>query len=312
MHAIAKTHESSPGTIQAEAISSVPQLKTKPANYGDYLYWNKRYNSAREKLGAADDAFDWYCNLDSVWPLIETYYDDPSFVQAIDQCLVIGCGSSHLPKQLRDKGMANVLCIDHSTTIVSFQNARYANVSGLQFFAMDVRNMDCLPDGSFDLVIDKACLDAIFCSFYTYNDVLSANSEICRVLKPQGRFFCLSHGSPGCRLLHFQHPRLRWSVEHSVIPSMTGIHIYVCTKPSVDNQHGIVTNNASKGGAVEIGEVEDYPEDPKWDRQKLEVSFLHYKDKWTPGHVRLSSIRDEERFVAAMRGSNLLHNSPET
>lgn len=300
-----------PSTKQAETTSSVPSwLKTKPDNCSDSLYWNKRYNSAREKLGASNDAFDWYCKLDSVWPLIETYYNEPNFAHAIDQCLVLGCGSSQLPEQLREKGMANVLCIDHSTTVISFQNARYANLSGLQFFAMDVRKMDRFPDGSFDLVIDKACLDAIFCSFCSYNDVLTANSEIYRVLKPQGRFFCLSHGSPGCRLLHFQHPCLRWNVEHSIIPSMTGIHLYVCTKTSDDNRHDRVSTNPSDGGLVEIGTVEDSPEDTEWERRKVETSCLHYKDKWTPGHVRLSRIRDEARFLASMHDSDLPRSKP--
>lgn len=260
-----------------------PRLDT----YSESYYWEQRYNEEREQQGASA-SFEWYCDLAELWPLLESHCGGGDFARHIAQCLVVGCGSSTLPFELHARGITNILSIDRSPAVVSFQSARHATAAGLEFAAMDARKLDRLPDDSFDLVLDKACLDAIFCSFQTYNDVLAATTEICRVLRPAGRFVCVSHGSPGARLPHLGHPSLRWTVEHSLVPTRVGVHVYVCTKIPGEPSTGAST----KGAAVEIGAVEEEV-DPEWERRKLEPSGVHFKDRWTPGHVRLARVRDQ-------------------
>ena len=58
---------------------------------------------------------------------------------------------------------------------------------------MDVRNLQ-FKDGTFDVVIDKACLDAVICGDGKQN-VDNMLSEIHRVLTPTGVYICLSHGT---------------------------------------------------------------------------------------------------------------------
>ena len=40
--------------------------------YGEAFYWDKRYNDERAKHGK-DHCFEWYCDLDDLWPILETY-----------------------------------------------------------------------------------------------------------------------------------------------------------------------------------------------------------------------------------------------
>ena len=59
---------------------------------------------------------------------------------------------------------------------------------------MDVRNMT-FDKNTFDMVIDKACLDAVICSDGNKANAQGMISEIYRVLKPNGYYICLSHGT---------------------------------------------------------------------------------------------------------------------
>lgn len=58
---------------------------------------------------------------------------------------------------------------------------------------------DEFPDASYDVVIDKATLDAIMCGEGSTDKVVAALSEVQRVLKPGGTFISVTHGSPDQR-----------------------------------------------------------------------------------------------------------------
>jgi ubiquinone/menaquinone biosynthesis C-methylase UbiE len=59
---------------------------------------------------------------------------------------------------------------------------------------MDVRCM-AFDDESFDVVVDKGCLDAILCSEGSHPSMLAMFREINRVLKRDGVYICVSHGT---------------------------------------------------------------------------------------------------------------------
>ena len=63
---------------------------------------------------------------------------------------------------------------------------------------MDVRNMQ-FPDSSFDIVIDKALLDAMVCGDGAPLNVQQMLSEIHRVLTPTGTYICITHGQESQR-----------------------------------------------------------------------------------------------------------------
>lgn len=63
----------------------------------------------------------------------------------------------------------------------------------IEFIQMDVTKMT-FEDNSFDIVLDKACLDAILCndSDEILDSVTKMMNEIKRVLKPKGKYICVS------------------------------------------------------------------------------------------------------------------------
>lgn len=77
--------------------------------------------------------------------------------------LIVGCGFSRLTEELADEGFNNITSVDISYNAINLNKEEYKETyPNLQFKQMDVRNMS-FNDASFDVVIDKALLDAISC-----------------------------------------------------------------------------------------------------------------------------------------------------
>ena len=122
------------------------------------------------------------------------------------QTLVLGCGNSQLSMHLRDAGYGHITSVDISEVCVSQARAKYGadGSQQLSFEVADVRDMRALfSDASFDLVVDKATLDAVFIATGTdagassyqqeFDSVDRLLFEVRRVLAPGGVFISLSH-----------------------------------------------------------------------------------------------------------------------
>jgi ubiquinone/menaquinone biosynthesis C-methylase UbiE len=59
---------------------------------------------------------------------------------------------------------------------------------------MDALHMSAIPDGCFDLIIDKGLLDAQLCSDNNIDDVTALVKEMYRVLTPGERGLCMLCG----------------------------------------------------------------------------------------------------------------------
>lgn len=82
---------------------------------------------------------------------------------------------------------------------------------------MDARDMSQFKTGSFNVVIDKAMLDAIITGDKeTCAQVLS---EVHRVLKPTGKFISISHGSLDQRKKHLKkYGTFNWNIlRHQIL-----------------------------------------------------------------------------------------------
>ena len=107
---------------------------------------------------------------------------------------------------------------------------------------MDVRAME-MPDGCFDLIIDKGLFDAQLCGEDNPTSITTMVAEISRVLKAGGAYVVVSHGKPASRLGYLQKPQLQWDVQVIEIPknSMDGVnegaspcyYMYTCRKSSL-------------------------------------------------------------------------------
>ena len=175
-----------------------------PKNIEDY---NKKefWDEAFEKYKSV---FDWYGGYNDFKTYFATYINKKSRI------LLVGCGNSNLGERLLsllfhftcryDNGYYNLVCIDYSETVIHTMTQRRGGRSTLQYMVMDATKMS-FEDASFDVVIDKACLYAIYAedNENCRRDATAYLNENIRVLKPDGVLFTISMSQDFiCTLLH--------------------------------------------------------------------------------------------------------------
>jgi ubiquinone/menaquinone biosynthesis C-methylase UbiE len=167
----------------------------------------------------------------------------PHFAKDTDfEILIPGCGNSELGAHLYDEGFVNITNIDISAVVINFMTERYSDREEMEFTKMDATNMEFLPNDCFNLIVDKAVLDAQLCGEDNFNNVSMMINEMYRVLKPGGVYVCVSYGVPATRMGYLKTPNLDWTVTNSKLakPRVEGFddmgadtshYIYSCVKP---------------------------------------------------------------------------------
>ena len=170
-------------------------------DYGNVNYWDERYSSQEHK------DFDWYQDASVLKTLLAPHLKKkPDF-----EILIPGCGNSTLGSQLYDDGYVNITSIDISSVVIAQMHDKYIDKSEMEYQKMDARSMQ-IPDNCFDLIIDKALLDAQLCSIDNASSVSALLNEMYRVLKPGGCYFVVSHAEPSRRLNYLTRGGFRWTV----------------------------------------------------------------------------------------------------
>jgi SAM-dependent methyltransferase len=182
--------------------------------YADVEWWDKTYKELNGRH------FEWgdmsYDDLKSHrWcPQNESYFDewrkgtlksakldDESLAGLAKRpggdLLVLGGGTSHLSREMKLDGWGSILDIDFSPIVVEL-NKELPILDGLQYATIDARTMRPLsfPDSprKFDVCIDKGLIDALWCSGTKEGEenIALVAQSVASVLKPHGRFVCLS------------------------------------------------------------------------------------------------------------------------
>ena len=204
-------------------------MKSHHTHYGEPLYWDQRYEfQDKRQMTAGVKLFDWYAPYDKIYPVLESVIDTTQR----HKTLLIGVGKSNMVEHMISKGFNDIVCIDVSSYIISKMKTKYAKFNGIEFLCMDVRNMSYFRDNSFTLVIDKGCMDAVFCCTNYMEESTQMFQEVLRVLKPQGQFLSVSHASPASRVPYLR--TVRWAVETCGIPEGECLNLFFVTK--TDNQ----------------------------------------------------------------------------
>ena len=86
----------------------------------------------------------------------------------------------------------------------------------LDFREMDVTELT-FPKATFDVVIDKGCLDSILCNENGFEIAEKMCKQVCKVLKQQGIFIVLTCGNPQNRIQIFDQWEYGWDIEHKVL-----------------------------------------------------------------------------------------------
>ena len=155
-------------------------------------FWAKHYRES----GAAP--FDWYQNYST---LRSHLLDIMETVKRSAEICFTGCGTSTLPAHLYDEGFKNITCID-KCEYVTFEMARRNHTlrPSMEYLHLDATAMARIPDKAFEVVIDKALLDALLCGPACFDQSRAYLSEVRRVLRDDGIFICISHGIPATRV----------------------------------------------------------------------------------------------------------------
>ena len=184
-------------TIMANAGKCNGTRSVKSASqYKERDYWENRFKT--------EEGYEWLCKYKDIKDYI------CRDVNVHDRILILGCGNSRFSADLHNSGFKYVTSVDFSSVVIDAMRKKYvASHPSLQWIVADVRDMKEIEDDTFDVVIDKACLDALVCdegdpwspNEQTKKDVEATVCSVVRVLKRQGNATFISIG--------FQQPHFR-------------------------------------------------------------------------------------------------------
>ena len=149
--------------------------------FGSKSYWDSFFQKRQ-------NAFEWYGEYHDLCGLLHKY------CKAKEHVLMAGCGNSQLSENLYDVGYRSIVNVDISDVVVNQMEARNKiKRQSMQFLKMDLLDLK-FEDESFQVVLDKGTLDAIFTSEEEkiIENVNKIFAEISRVLKVGGRYICIT------------------------------------------------------------------------------------------------------------------------
>ncbi|WKX91527.1 hypothetical protein Q1695_009953 [Nippostrongylus brasiliensis] len=170
--------------------------------YADLSYWDGRFAEEKE--------FEWLADFESFKHLVLPMLTPDSRI------LHIGCGTSQMSMQLYEMGFTKITNVDFSQVLVDAGRAAHPE---MEWVCDDIRSLSKIPSCSFDVVLEKATLEALLVkekstwspsdsALKTVDDVFKS---IARVLSASGVFISISFTQP-----HFRVPALLrlpgWSI----------------------------------------------------------------------------------------------------
>nr|XP_057923052.1 EEF1A lysine methyltransferase 4 isoform X2 [Doryrhamphus excisus] len=198
-------------------------LSENNLQYKDVDYWDERYK--------VETCYEWLGGFSKFQHLLEKR------IKKNDSILVLGCGNSGMSGEMYDAGYRSITNVDYSSVCISTMSARYAYCLGMRWQQMDVRQLDFL-DASFDIVLEKATLDALMVeektpwevSPETARFIHKALTEISRCLKPGGLFISVTFAQPFFRKRLYARSEYNWSIQHDSYGDGFEYFVYVMTK----------------------------------------------------------------------------------
>uniref|UniRef100_A0A1I7U4X4 Methyltransf_11 domain-containing protein n=2 Tax=Caenorhabditis tropicalis TaxID=1561998 RepID=A0A1I7U4X4_9PELO len=190
------------------------------SQYARMDYWDERFQTEKK--------FEWLSGLEAFQHIVCPLISKDSRIAHI------GCGSSQVSMQLYDLGYKNITNVDYSQVLI--ENGKLEHPY-MEWIADDITSLENLADDSYDVVLEKATIEAILVteksawepSDSALRSLESIFSSISRVLKPGGVFISISFTQP-----HFRIPALlrekSWSIEMFEFGETFHYYVYVCRK----------------------------------------------------------------------------------
>ncbi|KEH20656.1 eEF1A lysine and N-terminal methyltransferase isoform X2 [Medicago truncatula] len=165
------------------------------------------------------DSFEWYAEWphlrDPLISLLQTLTPPPPASLPV---LVPGCGNSRLSEHLYDAGFTSITNIDFSKVVIGDMLRR--NIRSRPLMRWRVMDMTAMQfeDEFFGAVVDKGGLDALMEPELGPTLGNQYLSEVKRVLKPGGKFVCLTLAESHVLDILFSKFRLGWKMSVDAIP----------------------------------------------------------------------------------------------
>lgn len=187
------------GARGRQALRSQRQATT----FGTQEYWEKFYSGD----SADSKDFEWFCDYEDIRPFFHEFAQpvlDASSSRP-PKMLVAGCGNSHLTCDLYDDLCADSMAVeiwnvDYAEAAITRARAT-AGRRKLRHVVADLRALpeETFREKSFDVVVDKGTMDALFCA--GPSSVQRFTAELRRVLRPGGMVLLMSGVATGEEIL---------------------------------------------------------------------------------------------------------------
>ncbi|ETW06627.1 hypothetical protein H310_02822 [Aphanomyces invadans] len=202
--------------------------------YGKQEYWDSRFES--------EESYDWLARYNDVATLLDQY------VRTDQRILIVGCGNSTFSVDLYEAGYTNIVNLDFSTVVIDRMRAKYSVSHPLMTWIVgDMLTLtESFAPQSFDVVIDKAAMDALMVeggdTWSPPSHLLAAGHQMCAgvqsVLTATGTFIQISFGQPHFRKRYLlgdaPHGSLStaygWNLQHHNIDIGLGYFFFVMQK----------------------------------------------------------------------------------
>lgn len=168
--------------------------KKENDKYKEHSYWEERF--------AEEEEFEWLINFDQCRNQLIPH------LKYSDKILVVGCGNSNFSADLYDAGFHNIINIDFSGVVIAkMKEINLTCRPEMQWIEMDMTNM-AFDANSFDVVIDKAAMDALVVSeldvWNPQEEVIKSVDKMCKCVdfvldKDNGKFLQISFNQPHFR-----------------------------------------------------------------------------------------------------------------
>jgi ubiquinone/menaquinone biosynthesis C-methylase UbiE len=175
----------------------VPVTVSQPVTYADLQYWQERYSKNL-------DPFEWYVSWERLKPLLMPLLDE------CQTCLHVGCGTSSVGADLLTAGIERVVNVDFCEIVIESMKKKYSFEPKLEWQIVDVIQPTGFKDRTFDVIIDKATMDAQLCSDVASSNIYEMFHEMSRILKPRGYFIVISSGVDEIRRFFFEIETFDW------------------------------------------------------------------------------------------------------
>ena len=118
------------------------------SDFKEKEYWEQRF--------AEEDSYEWLLSFTQIQEFILSRIPSKS-----SRILIVGCGNSNFSSDLYDVGYHDITNIDFSNVVIEKMALKNSERPEMRWVFMDMTELSAFDDGSFDVILDKASMDAL-------------------------------------------------------------------------------------------------------------------------------------------------------